>query len=421
NRAALDQEIGRRIADGRGFALMFLALDGLNAVHGGFGNPAGEELLQLAAGRLARAMPKAFLARWGDDEFVAIGPHGSGKATLGEMAQRALEAIGQPCAIAGHDIKLTPSIGGACSPEHGTDSQTLLRHADAAMFAARQNGCNRPVVFHEALDTGSQRRARLHSQLRADVERDKFHFLLQPKVDGAGRHLGAELLMRWSPDRIGTVAPAEFIPIAEDIGVFDRLGRHAIRSAARIARELRTIDSAATIAVNLSPDQLSRPGLVDMALEACRAEGADPSWLELELTESALVSDIGAVTRLLVRLRDRGFCLALDDFGTGYSSLSHLRQLPLHKVKVDQSFVKDLQTDPRSLKALEGIVALCRTLRITTVAEGVETSAQFESLRATGIDEFQGYLFGRPMAKEAWFEQLRRMNRPGSAAGHGAG
>jgi diguanylate cyclase (GGDEF)-like protein len=407
NRSALDQALVRRIAEGHGFALLFVDLDGFKSVNDGLGHRAGDELLRMVGERLSQALPEAFLARWGGDEFVAIGPRGSDATALDAMARRMLAEIGRPYAIAGHELRVTPSIGGVCSPTHGTDPQTLLRHADAAMYAAKDNGRNQLVHFHAALDAGAQRRTLLHGLLRADADGDGFHFVVQPQVDGLGRHLGAELLMRWSPTPIGPVSPAEFIPIAEQIGVIDRLGRHALRSAARIARDLRALRRSAKIAVNLSPRQLLRPDLVETALDACRAEGADPAWLELELTESALVSDIAAVTRQLVRLRDHGFTLALDDFGTGYSSLSHLRQLPLHKVKIDRSFVRDLRTDPRSLTVLEGIVRLCRSLRLTTVAEGVETADQFEALLKIGVDEFQGFLFARPQSPQAWFEQLR--------------
>jgi len=419
NRAALDQHLAARLAAGAAdapFALMFIDLDGFKAVNDSFGHRAGDELLMQVSKRLTGSLTDAFISRWGGDEFVVVLPPCNDDTVLRQAAQVALATLGMPFEVGRHDVMVTPSIGAVMAPEHGTDAQTLIRRADAAMYIAKDRGRNQLVIFQEALDDGVQRRTRLQSLLRTDAERNAFHFVVQPKFDASGRSIGAEMLMRWNAEGLGPVSPAEFIPIAEQIGVIDMMGRQALHAAARTAAEVNAMGAQVRVAVNLSPRQLLRTDLDRIILHACDRHQADPRWLELELTESALVSDVALVERLLVRLRKRGFTLSLDDFGTGYSSLSHLRRLPFHKVKIDRSFVQDLHADPKSRLMLEGIVNLSRNLGLTTVAEGVETTEQFALLRDVGIDEFQGFLFARPQPQAEWFARLRAelASRPGN-------
>ena len=410
NRAAINQHLTARVArlDGPAFALMFVDLDGFKAVNDSFGHRAGDLLLQQAAERLRNALPQAFIGRWGGDEFVIVLPDGGDDYQLREGAQLVIATLGQPFHIDGHRLSVTPSIGAVNFPADGVDATLLLRRADAAMYAAKAQGRNCLVIYAPKLDDGVERRSRLQSLVRSDAERNAFHFVVQPKVNAAGRTTGAELLMRWTTEEFGPVSPVEFIPIAEQIGMIPLMGRHALHAAARIANEVRALGSDASVAVNLSPRQLLRPDLERTVLHACQHNGVAPSQIELELTESALVTDIGHVEKLLVRLRRHGFKLALDDFGTGYSSLSHLRNLPFHKVKIDRSFVMDLDRSPKSRVMLEGLVRLCSNLGMSTVAEGVETEAQFALLRAMGVDEYQGYLFARPQWQAQWIATLQQ-------------
>ena len=410
NRAAINQHLTARVArvDGPAFALMFVDLDGFKAVNDSFGHRAGDLLLQQAAERLRNALPQAFIGRWGGDEFVIVLPDGGDDYQLREGAQLVIATLGQPFQIDGHRLSVTPSIGAVNFPADGVDATLLLRRADAAMYGAKAQGRNCLVIYAPKLDDGVERRSRLQSLVRSDAERNAFHFVVQPKVNAAGRTTGAELLMRWTTEEFGPVSPVEFIPIAEQIGMIPLMGRHALHAAARIANEVRAMGSDASVAVNLSPRQLLRPDLERTVLHACQHNGVAPSQIELELTESALVTDIGHVEKLLVRLRRHGFKLALDDFGTGYSSLSHLRNLPFHKVKIDRSFVMDLDRSPKSRVMLEGLVRLCSNLGMSTVAEGVETEAQFALLRAMGVDEYQGYLFARPQWQAQWIATLRQ-------------
>jgi diguanylate cyclase (GGDEF)-like protein len=410
NRAAINEHLAMRVGrrDGQAFAVMFVDLDGFKSVNDSFGHRAGDMLLQQAAERLRSTLSQAFIGRWGGDEFVIVLPDCGDDYQLRESAQLVIATLGQLFQIDGHRLSVTPSIGSVNHPTDGADATLLLRRADAAMYAAKAQGGNCLVIYAPKLDDGIERRSRLQSLMRSDAERNAFHFVVQPKVNAAGRTTGAELLMRWTTEEFGSVSPAEFIPIAEQIGMISLMGRHALHAAARVANEVRALGSDASVAVNLSPRQLLRPDLERTILHACQHNQVEPSQIELELTESALVTDIGHVEKLLVRLRRHGFKLALDDFGTGYSSLSHLRNLPFHKVKIDRSFVMDLDRSPKSRLVLEGLVRLCSNLGLSTVAEGVETEAQFALLRAMGVDEYQGYLFARPQLQTQWIATLRQ-------------
>ena len=410
NRAAINRHLAERISrpSSLGFMLMFVDLDGFKAVNDSFGHRAGDELLSQAAARLRRALPQAFVGRWGGDEFVVMLPDGSDDYALREGAQLVIATLGQPFLCNGHRLSVTPSIGAVNYPQDGRDAATLLRRADAAMYAAKAQGRNCLVIYQPAQDEGLQRRSRMQSLLREDAERNAFEFIVQPKVDASGRMTGAELLMRWTPAEFGPVSPTEFIPIAEQIGAIPLMGRHALHAAAKVASEVRALGSDATVAVNISPRQLLRHDLERTILHACEQHQVAPAQIELEITESALVTDIQQAEKVLLRLRRRGFRLSLDDFGTGYSSLSYLRNLPFHKVKIDRSFVIDLEASHTSRRMLDGVVRLCTSLGLGTVVEGVETEAQFELLRAMGLTEFQGYYFARPQATGLWLDGLRR-------------
>ncbi len=417
NRAALMRHLEDRITRARHhaapetacaepFALIFVDLDGFKPINDMLGHHAGDLVLQQVAERMGAAVHKAFLARWGGDEFVLVLPSPSGEDEARTAAERLQLAMAPPLLVLGQSVSVTPSVGAVRFPHDGSDAPTLLRRADAAMYAAKDRGRNRLVVFEPALDEQLQRKTRLQAQLRSDAERAAFHFVVQAKVNASGVCTGGELLMRWTTDFFGPVSPAEFIPLAEQSGLIESLGRQALDAAAQLATQLRGLGLRQSVAVNLSPRQLLDEDIVQVIMDACTRHGADPGQLELELTESALVTDIGQVATRLVRLRNHGFKIALDDFGTGYSSLSHLRALPFHKVKIDRSFVSDLDTDRRSIIVLQGIVQLCRSLGLSTVAEGVETAWQFERLRDIGIEEFQGYHFARPQPCARWLGEL---------------
>jgi diguanylate cyclase (GGDEF)-like protein len=411
NRSGLEDYLSRRVAGGSSFALMQLELGGFKDINESYGHEAGDRLLRAASQRLAgvvglggpgRLDGNDLLARWSGSSFAAVLAPGSGETEVRATAQGVIAAFSSPFSVGEHQVSLSPSIGAVLAPRDGADPVELLRRLDVATCTAREPGRNGLAFYDAGLEDDVQRRVRLFSLLRADAERNGFAFVAQPKVNTDGLAVGAELLMRWPTEAFGPVSPVEFIPMAEKLGLIGLMGRHALHAAARLAARGQAAGQALPVAVNLSPKQLLQPGLDRQLLLACERAGIGPALLELELTESALLVGIEVVTPVLQRLRRLGFSLALDDFGTGYSSLGYLRRLPFTKVKIDRSFVMDIERDERALRMLEPMLRLCEVLGMSTVAEGVETAAQFEALRRLGVPEFQGYHFARPMPADDW-------------------
>ncbi|RZS57829.1 putative bifunctional diguanylate cyclase/phosphodiesterase [Sphaerotilus mobilis] len=409
NRSAIEQHLAARLGEvtPSPFAVIFIDLDGFKEVNDSYGHEVGDQLLRSVARRLTALLPAdALVGRWGGDEFVIVLGPGSGDNEVRSVAQVVLAALNQPVMLEAHEVTVTPSIGATLAPRDGNDPGTLLRKADAAMYVAKERGRNGLAFYDPELDTDVQRRVRMQSLLRTDAERNGFTFVAQPKVDRDGHAVGVELLMRWSTPAFGNVSPVEFIPMAEKTGLIGLMGRHALHAAAQLVRRGQDAGHPFTVAVNLSPKQLLQRGLEQQLMVACQRAGIRPDQIELEITESAQVDNMAVVEPLLRRLREIGYTLALDDFGTGYSSLSYLRHLPFNKIKIDRSFVMDIDHDSRAAKLLAHMVQLCAALGMSTVAEGVETQAQFEALRDLGVQEFQGYHFARPMPIDQWLLRL---------------
>ena len=414
NRSALEHQLSRQIVREQAFALMYLDIEGVKEVNDSFGHDAGDELLRQLADRLRTILPAGtFISRWGGDEFVLVLAPGSGETEVRSCAQTVIAALSPPMKVRLNEISVAPSIGAVLSPRDGRETGLLLRRADSAMQAAKLRGRDSLAFYDGSLDTDSHRRVRMHNQLRLDAERNGFTFVAQPKVDRHGRAVGAELLMRWPTAAFGMVSPGEFIPMAEKIGLIGLMGRHAMHAAAQLAARSMQVHQLLPVAVNLSPKQLLQRGLDRQLLLACERAGIAPEMIEVELTESALVDNMNIIEPLLQRLRQHGFSLALDDFGTGYSSLSYLRHLPFNKIKIDRSFVMDIDHDHRAARLLAHMVKLCGALGMSTVAEGVETETQFNTLLDLGVQEFQGYYFARPLPVDEWVERLSA--RPGEA------
>lgn len=407
NRTAIDAHLQIRLmAENAAFGLLFVDIDGFKGVNDSYGHGAGDLLLAQVAKRLRQVVDSSFVGRWSGDAFVVIVPHGLDETVVYDEAQAIRRTLNMPYEILSQEVSITPSIGGVFFPKDGKDVIDLIQKGDAALYAAKDRGRNRVEFFRPVLEDGAQRRAQLKGLMRLDADRNEFKFMVQSKVNAQGEVIGAEILMRWTTDAFGSVSPAEFIPMAEQSGLIHTLGKTALHEAAKLAARLAREGHNFPIAVNIAPRQFQNSDIEAVIVRVCEDHGVEPWRIEIELTESALVSGVSEVAPVLERLRKRGFSLALDDFGTGYSSLSHIQHLPFDKIKIDRVFVKDLPGDAKSLCVLKSIIMLCKGLGLGIVAEGIETDLQLQTLVGLGVTEFQGFMFSRPAPIEDWFRGI---------------
>jgi diguanylate cyclase len=417
NRVLLDDRLTQAMAhadrDNRSFALLVCDLDRFKHINDSLGHRAGDELLQEVARRLTGVVRTVdTVARFGGDEFVLVGNSIADSDDAMGLAARAIEALQAPVRIAGIDVHTSPSVGFALYPADGTSIETLLAHADAAMYSAKQRGRGNAQGYAPGMHAGTEDRVQLESDLHNAVALKQFELYYQPKVDTrTGAVRSAEALIRWIHPKRGIVSPAEFIPLAEECGLINTIGEWVIREACRQARAWRDDGvPSLRVSVNLSASQFRDSGLVGSIRRALDDMGLDARYLEVELTESAVMSDAEQSIAILEQLSEMGVLVSVDDFGTGYSSMSYLRRFPIDKLKIDRVFINEIASRPEDASIVRAIVSLAHSLRLKVVAEGVETPAQLEFLRATGCDEYQGYHFSRPLPA-ADFERLIRESR----------
>ncbi|WP_169262196.1 putative bifunctional diguanylate cyclase/phosphodiesterase [Aromatoleum diolicum] len=387
--------------NGTSLAVLFIDLDRFKPVNDSLGHKAGDTLLKQVAARLSGIVRDCdTTARLGGDEFAMLlgGESYERRQVTAAVAQRILDALSAPFMIENREIATGASIGISFYPTDGATPEILIKHADVAMYQAKRSGRGRYRFFLPEMNAGALERLSLEESLRHALERDEFELHFQPKVcTASGTLTGAEALLRWRHPARGLVPPAEFIPIAEETGLIVPIGAWVLEQACRQVMEwAQRVPSGFRISVNLSVRQLQ--GDVDETVrEVLAATGADPSKIELELTESMLMGDTERAIALMDTLAGFGVQLALDDFGTGYSSLAYLKRFPIHKLKIDRSFVSDLPGDRGAIAIVQATIALAHSLGLTVVAEGVETAGQLEFLREAGCGECQGYLFGPPV------------------------
>jgi diguanylate cyclase (GGDEF)-like protein/PAS domain S-box-containing protein len=390
-------------------ALLFVDLDGFKKVNDTGGHEAGDMLLRDVGRRLTGCVSEAdTLARVGGDEFVIAVRRYDDVNELIALAQRVLDAVGAPFAVAGNEYYLGASIGISLYPDDGRSAAALMRNADSAMYAAKQRGTNQFQFFTTELRQRLQRRFQIERGLRRALASGELRLVYQPIVDGAsGRMIGAEALLRWESEELGTVSPVEFIPVAEDTGMIISIGQWVLEHACRQAAQWRRLLAPDFVmAVNFSPRQIDE-GLVEQ-VESCLAKtGLAPEALEVEITEGILMSDSQSVLPILRALNDIGVRISVDDFGTGYSSLSYLKRFPLHHLKVDRTFVAGLPDNRDSVAITQAVVAMAHSLGMRVTAEGVETPEQASFLRSLACERQQGYLFGRPVSAQACAALLR--------------
>ncbi|WP_251978454.1 putative bifunctional diguanylate cyclase/phosphodiesterase [Salinicola avicenniae] len=401
NRATLQYRLRQALEHGPAsepLAILFIDLDGFKHINDSLGHQAGDRLLRVMVKRLrATLRNRDLIARWGGDEFVVVIDIDDDAQLADRIAHRLLEALSQPMVIGGHQISVTASIGIVHAPADGSDSDTLLKHADVAMYAAKDKGKNAIVAYHNQLEHHNLEQMSMLSQLREAITRETLDFVVQPKFDGDNRMIGAELLARWQTEDYGQVPPSTFVPLAEHNGMASALGALAIEHAARYAAMLAATGHPLPVAVNISALHVMDDALGETLSEACRRHDISTDQIELEVTESVFLENTRAPEARIEMLRQAGYRVAMDDFGAGYSSLGYLKRLPFDTIKIDRSFMHDLEADPRSRHLLAGIVGLCNLLGMETVAEGVETEAQWALLQELGITHYQGFYLGRPM------------------------
>ena len=397
--------------DGRHLALLFIDLDRFKLINDTLGHDVGDQLLQAVSLRLKDTLRSSdTVSRHGGDEFLVLLPSMPSVQDAGRVAEKLIAQIAQPFELDHHELVVTTSIGIAVYPDNGRDLDHLLRNADAAMYAAKQAGRNRYQYYTDSMNVQAADRLTLERELRLALERNEIGVLYQPQMDlHTGALVGVEALMCWRHPVLGDVPPARFIPIAEDSGLIIGLGAWILDAACRQRvdwRQRGVLD--APVAVNVSALQLRLPNFVQRVAETLADHGLAAGELELEVTESLLMQGSTAMIAALHELHRMGVRLALDDFGTGYSSLSYLRQFPLDRMKMDQSFVRDLPHDGDAVVIAEAIATLGRALGLRVVAEGVETEAQARFLRGTWCEEAQGYHYCRPLPAhelEIWLQQ----------------
>jgi diguanylate cyclase (GGDEF)-like protein/PAS domain S-box-containing protein len=419
NRAALGERLAQQLAQARRaqlpLAVLFIDLDHFKKINDSFGHQAGDLLLKGASTRMKDLLRDVdTLARLGGDEFIIVlgGPLSPDSVTA--VAVRLVESLQQPYHLDGITAHSGASVGVALYPDDGQDAETLVRHADMAMYAAKREGRGNFQFFSPAMNAATHEHLKLENRMWLALEHGGFEVHLQAQVAlDTGRVIGAEALLRWDDAELGSVEPARFIPIAEESGLILPLGDWVLgRAMALLAQWQHEGLGGLRLAVNLSARQFGGGGLLARLDQLLLQHRIDPALLELEITETAAMRDPENTRALLRQLRARGFKLAIDDFGTGYSSLAYLKLFAIDRIKIDRGFVKDIENDPNDAAIVGATIGLAHSLGLSVVAEGVETHAQWGFLRDKRSDEAQGYLFGRPMPAHEFGDFVRAQALP---------
>ncbi len=412
NRLLLNDRLARSIALARRYrrrlAVLFLDCDRFKHINDSLGHAIGDQVLRSVAKRLTTCVRESdTVSRHGGDEFLILLSELDQPEDAEAIAEKIVTSIAEPHLIAGHELQLTASVGIALYPENGQDAQSLIMRADTAMYYAKNTGRNRVGFYTADMEAPAIKRSSIESELRSALDKNELELYYQPTIDlETGVISGAEALMRWRHPERGLMAPDQFIPAAEASGLIVPMGRWALKEACRQAKAWQDLGlPAIPIAVNVSALQFRTAGFLEDIMRFLGESGLRPEYLELELTESALMVDSASTMALLEALKQRGIILKVDDFGTGPSSLSYLQRCPVDVLKIDQSFVADIDLGPESAPLVRAVIAMGKSLGCRIVAEGVETQQQFAHLRAENCDEGQGFHFSPPVNAKM-FEQL---------------
>ncbi|MEO6565194.1 MAG: EAL domain-containing protein, partial [Casimicrobiaceae bacterium] len=415
----LDQAIAMARRHGGLVGVLFLDLDRFKSVNDSLSHAIGDELLRAVGLRLVAAVRGSdTVSRHGGDEFVVVLSELELAGNAGRYVEKVRAALSAPYTIAGNDLQVNVSIGISIFPDDGQDAETLIKRADIAMYQAKENGRNTYRFFKREMNIRAVERQSIEGDLRRALERQEFVLHYQSKMNlETGALTGVEALIRWQHPKRGLLSPAQFIPIAEDCGLIVPIGKWVLREACRQARAWQDAGlPPVPIAVNISAMEIRHDSFLANVRAILTETRLEPCYLELEVTESALIHNVESTAAVLKALQVTGVRLTIDDFGTGYSSLSHLRQFPVDTLKIDQSFVRECTTDPVNSAIVSAVIGLGSSLRRTVVAEGLETPEQFAFLRAHKCQEGQGFYLDRPAAADQFGAWLGDLLRPAFAS-----
>lgn len=404
------EEMFSHLRHQRGDVAVFLVdLDQFKNLNDTLGYSVGDAVLVEVANRLGSCTQELdMLCRLSGDEFVVLKNNLIGDEVKSAFANRLLDVFKAPIFIDGRSLFLTATVGIAATEDGNLDSDSLLRNAEMAMYDAKGRGKNTFQFFNEELNVRLTRKFSIESALRQALASDEFIVYYQPQIDTFTKELvGAEALIRWNRPGFGLVPPGEFIPIAEETGLIVDIGYWVLEQVCRKLREWEDQSvSPVRVSVNLSPRQFTDKRLMETIRSILNNAGVSPEWIGFEVTESLIVENIEYAFQTLQELQEMGFQISLDDFGTGYSSLSYLKKLPIDKLKIDRSFIQDIVTDKSDLAIVKTIMTLSKSLDISVIAEGVETSEQVDILKTHECDQIQGYFFGRPLPEKEFLKYL---------------
>ena len=398
--ARLEHALERARREGSLVAILCFDLDHFKNINDSLGHPAGDRLLQVVTERLLDTVRKEdTVARFGGDEFTVLLEELQEPKGAGIVAEKALNVLAEPFDLDGHEAYVSGSVGISLFPDDGRDVTTLLKNADSALYRAKEHGGSSYHFYTKDLTTAAFKRLALESSLRRAMEREEFMLYYQPQMAvNDGHVVGAEALLRWQHPELGLVLPAEFIPMAETTGLIVKLGEWVMNAACTQAKAWQKEGlPPLRIAINVSSVQVTRGEIIATVDRVLHETGLDPQYMELEITEGLIMQQTHQTIAILDDLKARGVMLAIDDFGTGYSSLSYLKRLPLHRLKIDRSFVCEIPDDAEDMAITRAVIALGNSLQLVVVAEGVENETQLEFLRSNGCDEAQGYLYSAPV------------------------
>jgi diguanylate cyclase (GGDEF)-like protein/PAS domain S-box-containing protein len=405
----LDQALMRAHRGGSSVAVLYIDLDRFKHINDSLGHAVGDELLKSVAHRLQSCVRSSdTVSRQGGDEFLVLLADVAQPRDASVCAEKILEALDAPLRLGGHDLRITASIGIATFPGDAEDAESLLRNADFAMYQAKYSGRNNYQFFRPDMNSNAVERQSVETDLRLAVARQEFVLNYQPRVAlETGAIVGVEALIRWQRPRHGLMAPARFIPVAEESGLILPIGRWTLETACRQARAWQNAGlPSISVAINVSAVELRGKDFLNNVQQVLAESGLEPSLLELELTETFMMQDWQSTAAILRALKDLGVRIALDDFGTGYSSLSYMKRFPIDALKIDQSFVRDMTTDSDDASIVSAVIDMGKSLNMRVVAEGVQTRAQLDFLRERHCPEGQGFYFGPPVPAEYLTDRL---------------